>query len=91
MPAQVRIRNDLHYTVFGALRCVCLTLNGFKGAVNRWLLHELIFLQFSVSHVLVGLRKKGIKNFAFLSWVCAAGFNNNNNTYKTWRHYKGER
>ena len=27
----------------------------------------------------VGLRKQSIKNFDFLTWACAAGFNNNNN------------
>ena len=33
LPAQTRVWNDLPYTVFGTG-----TLNGFKGAVNRWLL-----------------------------------------------------
>ena len=33
LPAQVRMRNDLPYTVFDTG-----TLDGFKGAVNRWLL-----------------------------------------------------
>ena len=54
------------------------TLDGLKGAVNRWLLPQLYFLQFSVAQVLVGLRKKLINNFVFPTWACAAGFNNNN-------------
>ena len=33
LPAQVRLWNDLLYTVFDTGM-----LNGFKGAVNRWLL-----------------------------------------------------
>ena len=33
LPAQVRLWNDLHYTVFDTG-----TLDGYKGAVNRWLL-----------------------------------------------------
>ena len=32
LPAQVRLWNDLHYTVFDTG-----TLDGLKGAVNRWL------------------------------------------------------
>ena len=36
---------------------------------------EFVF-QFSVVQVLVGLRKKFINNFAFTTWACAAGFNN---------------
>ena len=39
---------------------------------------ELCFLQFSVAHVLVGLRKQFINNFLFPTWTCAVGFNNNN-------------
>ena len=38
---------------------------------------ELCF-QFSVAQVLVGLRKQFINDFVFLTWACAAGFNNNN-------------
>ena len=34
--------------------------------------------QFSVVHVLVGLRKQCINNFVFPTWACAVGFNNNN-------------
>ena len=37
---------------------------------------EFVF-QFSVAQVLVGLRKQFINNFAFSTWACAAGFNNN--------------
>ena len=38
MPAQVRMWNDHPYTVF-----VTGTLDGFKGAVNRWLLPLVMF------------------------------------------------
>ena len=41
-------------------------LDGFKGAVNRWLtadIPELGYLQFSMEQVLVGLRKQFINNF----------------------------
>ena len=41
--------------------------------------HMLCFYQFSVALVLVGLRKIFFSNFAFPTWVCAAGFNNHNN------------
>ena len=41
LPAQVRMWNHLPYTVFDTG-----TLDGFKGAVNRWF-PELCFLQFS--------------------------------------------
>ena len=41
--------------------------------------HDLSFLQFSVTQVLVGLRKQFINNFVFHTWACAAGLNNNNN------------
>ena len=37
---------------------------------------EMCFLQFSVAEVLVVLRKQYIINFVFLTWACAAGFNN---------------
>ena len=40
---------------------------------------ELCFLQISVAHVHMGLRKQFINNFVFHTWACAAGFNNNNN------------
>ena len=65
--------NDLPYTVFDTGM-----LNGFKGAVNRWLLPRVVFFQFSVAQVLVGLRKKFMNFFVFPTWTCAAGFNNNN-------------
>ena len=67
--------DDLPYTVFDTG-----PLDGFKGAVNRWLVGcflELVFL-FSKVQVLVGLYKQFINNFVFLTWACAAGFNNNN-------------
>ena len=38
LPAQVRMRNDLPYSVFDTG-----TLDGFKGAVNRWLLPFVVF------------------------------------------------
>ena len=75
MPDQVRMRNDLPYTVFDTG-----TLDGFKGAVNHWLLPWFVF-SFSVAQVLVGFQKKFINNFVFPTWACAAGFNNNNNYY----------
>ena len=62
LKAQVRLCNDLPGTVFATG-----TLDGFKGAANRWL------------QVLVGLRNQFIYNFVFPTWACAAGFNNNNN------------
>ena len=55
------------------------TLDGFKDAVNRWLLSRVLFSSFSVVHVLVGLRKQFMNNFVFPTWACTAGFNNNNN------------
>ena len=33
-------------------------------------------VQFSVVQVLVGLCKHFINNFVFVTWACAAGFNN---------------
>ena len=57
-------RNDLPYTVFDSG-----TLDGFKGAVNRWLhLRVVCFLQLSVAQVLDGLRKQLINNFVFPIW-----------------------
>ena len=41
--------------------------------------------QFSVAQVLVGLQKQFINNFIFPTWICAAGFNNNNTTEN--RHF----
>ena len=35
------------------------------------------FLQVSLAQVLVGFRQQFINNFVFLTWACAAGFNNN--------------
>ena len=49
-PAQTRVWNDLPYTVFNTG-----TLDGFKGAVNRWLMLEFVFQIFR-GQVLVGLR-----------------------------------
>ena len=77
VPAQVRMWNDLLYIEFDTG-----TLDGFRGAVNRWLLPLVVF-SFSVAQVLVGFRNKFINNFLFPTWACAAGFNkinkNNNN------------
>ena len=70
LPAQVRIWNDLPNTEFDTG-----TLDGFKGAVNRWLLPGVVF-SFSVAQMLVGLRKQFINNFDFQTWACAAGFYN---------------
>ena len=41
LPAQTRVWNDLHYTVFDTG-----TLEGFKGAVKRWLLLRVCFSVF---------------------------------------------
>ena len=73
LPAHVRMWNDLSYSVFDTR-----TLDGFKGAVNRWLLPWVVF-SFHVSQVLVWLRKQFINNLIFPSWAYAAGCNNNNN------------
>ena len=64
--------DDLPYTV-------CLMLDGFMGAVNRWLLQCVCFLQFSVAQVVVELRKQFINYFVFPTWAWKADFNNNNN------------
>ena len=74
LPPQLRMWNDLPYSVFDTE-----TRDGFKGAVNVGCFPELCFLQFSVAHVLVELRKKFTNNFVFPAWAYAAGFNNNNN------------
>ena len=66
------------YTVFGSR-----TLDGYKGAVNRWLLPRVVFFQVSVAHVLMGLRKQLINNFVCPPWACAASLNNNNKTIDT--------
>ena len=46
---------------------MCLTpgLNGIKEAVNRWLILWVVFFQFSVAQVLVGLRIKIFNNVFF--------------------------
>ena len=67
VPAQVRMLNDLPYTVLDTG-----TLHGFNGAVNRWLFPWVVF-SFSASLVLVGLRKP-FMNLVFPTWVCAAVF-----------------
>ena len=45
---------------------------------------EIVF-QFSVVHVLVGLRKQIINNFDFTPCACASGFDNNNNNNNNMR------
>ena len=70
--AKTRVWNDLPYTVFDTR-----TLDGFKGAVNRWLF-PWVFFQFFIVQVHVGLRKQFINNFVFPTWACADGFNNSN-------------
>ena len=76
--------NDLPYAVFdtGTLD----TEDGFKGAVNRWLLPRVGFFQFSVAQAPVGLRKKFMNTFVFLTWACAVGFNNYYNNYISQRY-----
>ena len=61
---------------------LCLTPECWIGSMMRTTvdcLRELCFLQFSVVHVLVGLRKLFINNLVFFTFAYAAGFNNNNN------------
>ena len=77
LPAQVRMWNDLPYTVFDSG-----TLDGFKSAVNRWQYPRVVF-SFSVTQVPVWLRTKIINNFVFLTFPRAADFNNNNNFEKS--------
>ena len=50
---------------------------------------ELCFLQFSVAHVLVGLRMQFINNFVFPAWAGAAGFNNNSKVEHRHRTLQG--
>ena len=76
LPAQVRMWNDLPCTVFDTG-----TLDGFRGAVNRWLLPYVVFSSVFRGAGASGLRKQFINNF-FPTRACAAGFNNNNNNYK---------
>ena len=52
LPTQVRMWNDLSYTVFDTE-----TLDGFKGEVNRWLLPLVVFSSVFMAQVLVWLRK----------------------------------
>ena len=68
VPAQVRMWNNHPYTV---------SLDGFKGEVNHWLLPWVGF-SFFEAQVFVGLRKQFIFNFVFPTWACAAGFHNSN-------------
>ena len=76
MPTQVRLWDDVLYTLFDTG-----TLDGFKGAVNLWLLLSVVFsgaccvLFCCVAQVLVGFRKQFINNVVFPTWACAAGFN----------------
>ena len=56
------------------------TLDGFKGAVNRWLLPGVVsFLQFYIARVLVWLQKQFINNFFSYLGQCSGFINNNNN------------
>ena len=63
--------NDLPYTVFGTE-----TLDGFKDAVNRWLLPLVVFS--SGFRGAGGVAKQFINNFVFPTWAGAAGFINYN-------------
>ena len=72
--------NDIPYTVFDTA-----TLDGFKGAVNRWMLTSVV-CQFPLAQVFVGLRKQFINISVFSTWACAAGFNNNNNNINKNNH-----
>ena len=51
---------------------------GLREQSIRGCVPEFVF-KFSVTQVLVGLRKQFINNFVFATLACAAGFNNNNN------------
>ena len=75
LPAQTRVWNDLPYTSFDTG-----TLDGFKGAVNRWLLPWVYFSVFRGAGA-CGVAYAFISNFVVPTWACAAGFNNNNNNY----------
>ena len=55
------------------------TLDGFKGAVDRWLLPRVTFFLVFLAQVLAEHRKQFINNFVFPSWTGASCFNNNNN------------
>ena len=75
LPAQVfRMWNGLPYTVFDTG-----TLDGFKGAVNRWLLARVVFSSIFYGACACEVRKEFINNFVFPTWAFAAGLNNNNN------------
>ena len=57
------------------------TLDGFKSAVNRWLLPWVVFsLVFRGVGTYVGLRKQFLK--VLPTWACTAGFNNSNDNNK---------
>ena len=65
--------DDLSYTVFDTR-----TLDGFKGAVNRWLLSRVVFSSIFRGAGIVGLQKQFINNVVFPTSACVAGFNKNN-------------
>ena len=60
--AQTRVWNDLPYTVFHTG-----TLDGFKGAVNRWLLPRVCFSDFRGVGA-CGVAKPIYKQFCFSNW-----------------------
>ena len=74
VPAQVRLWNDLPYTVFALERWMVPRVQSTVGC-----LPELCYLQFSAEQVLVWLQRQFINNIFLPTWACAAGFNNNNN------------
>ena len=63
--------NALPYTVFDTG-----TLDGFKGAVNHWLLPCVVLSSVFHGAGACGV-EKAIYNFVFHTWACAAVFNNN--------------
>ena len=69
------MRNGLPFTVFDTG-----TLNGFKGAVKRWLLSSVVFFIFRGAGA-CGVAKAIDKQFCFSHLGLYAGFNNNNNLY----------
>ena len=73
LPAHTRVWNDLPYIVFDTV-----TLDEFKGAVNRWLLADLWFSVFRGSGA-CGVAKAFYKQFCFSHLGMCAGFNNTNN------------
>ena len=66
--------NDLPYTVFDTG-----TLDGFKDAVNRWLLPCVVFSSVFGATGACRVAKATSKQLCFPTWACAAGFINNNN------------